>query len=440
MKLLYAFTILVLFQNCSFDNKTGIWKSENTVSKKEKDVFSEFETLSSAKEKFDEIVTIAKDYQFKLINPIVNTDWRDIYYDQSNNFKNYSYSNLNKLIFKSKKISKYKISNFLVEEKKLIITDIKGNIITYSLNTSRIISKFNFYKKKYKKIEKILNFIVEDNIIYVSDNLGYLYAFNPVKNKILWAKNYKIPFRSNLKITNESLIAANQNNDLYFFNKKNGDILRLIPTEETIVKNKFVNNLSLNNQLLFFLNTYGSLYAINKKTMKIKWFLNLNQSLDLNPSNLFFGNQIVADNNKVVVSSNQFTYVLNAINGSTIHKKNFSSYSRPIINNDYLFSITKNNLLLAMEIKSGKIIYSYNINRRIAEYLNTKEKKVEIENFMIVNTKIFIFLKNSYILKFDIKGNLENVQKLPSKLSVAPILIDKSLLFLNSKNKILIIN
>ena len=31
------------------------------------------------------------------------------------------------------------------------------------------------------------------------------------KNKILWAKNIKIPFRSNLKIFNNKLIAADQN-------------------------------------------------------------------------------------------------------------------------------------------------------------------------------------------------------------------------------------
>ena len=35
------------------------------------------------------------------------------------------------------------------------------------------INKFNFYKKKYKKIKKNLNLIVENNIIYVSDNLGF---------------------------------------------------------------------------------------------------------------------------------------------------------------------------------------------------------------------------------------------------------------------------
>ena len=34
--------------------------------------------------------------------------------------------------------------------------------------------------------------IVENNVVYVSDNLGYLYAYNYNKQKILWAKNYKI--------------------------------------------------------------------------------------------------------------------------------------------------------------------------------------------------------------------------------------------------------
>ena len=32
MKFFYALIILILFQNCSFDNKTGIWKNDNIIS------------------------------------------------------------------------------------------------------------------------------------------------------------------------------------------------------------------------------------------------------------------------------------------------------------------------------------------------------------------------------------------------------------------------
>ena len=86
----------------------------------------------------------------------------------------------------------------------------------------------------------------------MKNNLGYLYSFDYYKNRILWAKNFKIPFRSNIKIFKNKLILSNQNNHLYYIDKNNGNILKLIPTEETLVKNKFVNNISLNSESNFF--------------------------------------------------------------------------------------------------------------------------------------------------------------------------------------------
>ena len=70
---------------------------------------------------------------------------------------------------------------------------------------------------KKEKFKKYLNLYVENNIVYVSDNIGYLYAYDFYKNKIIWAKNYKIPFRGNLKIFENKLIATNQNNSLFFY-------------------------------------------------------------------------------------------------------------------------------------------------------------------------------------------------------------------------------
>ena len=73
-----------------------------------------------------------------------------------------------------------------------------------------------------------------------------------IMKKFCGQKNLKIPFRSNLKISKNILIASHQNNNLRFFNKLNGEILKLIPTEENVVKNRFINNLALNKENLFF--------------------------------------------------------------------------------------------------------------------------------------------------------------------------------------------
>ena len=441
MKLFYALAILTIFNNCSFDNKTGIWKNENITSKETNDIFSEFKDLSTSNNSFDEIIKKSDDFIFKISPSFINYEWKDIFYDKSNNFKNFKYKDLNKLSYKSKKITKYKINKYLLyEDENIILTDIKGNIIIFSLKNKKLFTQFNFYKNQYKKVKKKLNIIVNKNIIYVTDNIGYIYSFDYKKNKILWAKNIKIPFRSNLKIFNNKLIAADQNNHLYFIDTKSGDILKVIPTEETLIKNKFINNLSLDNKTSYFLNTYGSLYSIDISTLKINWVFNLNKSLDLNPSNLFIGSQLINDNNKIIITTNNMTYILDALTGRFINKKNFSSNLKPILVNNYLITVTKKNLLVMMNVNNGKIIYSYNINQKISELLNIKKKKVSFKDIFLVNDNIFIFLDNSYLLKFNIYGDLNVVSKLPAKLNSQPIFINQTIIYSNFKNKISIID
>ena len=441
MKLFYILSILILLSHCSFDNKSGIWKNENVISKDMKGIFEEFETLSSSRSIFDEIIPFSGDLKLSSTSKKNNLRWSDIFYAKSNNLDNFSYTDLNRIIFRTKKLSNAILNKFfLFENDNAIFSDKKGNIIVFSVNKNIIISKFNFYDKSFKKIEKNLNLIIEDNIIYISDNLGYLYAYNYLDNKMIWAKNYKVPFRSNLKLFNNQLIAANENNNLFFFNKKSGEIIKSIPTEETLLKNEFINNLALSENDLFFLNTYGSLYGIENNNMRVKWFISLNKTFDINPSNLFTGNQIITNNDKIVVPANEFLYILEAKTGAVIFKKNLTSNIKPFILNDYLFLVTKNNLLINMNLNTGKIVYSYDVNQKIADFLKTKKKSVQIKTMMVANNKIILFLNNSYVVKFNFNGILDQVDKLPSKLNTHPIFINESLLYLDIKNKLNIVN
>ena len=435
------FIILTIFlNNCSFDNKSGIWKSESGSFQKDDRIFRDFKKIQSTNKLYDKTKSVDSNFIFSLGESFKTTRWNDIYYENTNNYKNFSYIDQGEQVFKSKKLSKFEISKNILYYKDIIfVNDIKGNIIFFSLSNSEKINKFNFYKKNYKKIKKKLNFVIENNIIYVSDNLGYLYAYDYIKKDIIWAKNYKIPFRSNLKINGNMLIASNQDNNLFFFDKTIGDIIKLIPTEETKINNQFISNITLSNKSTFFLNTYGSLYSINNKNLKINWFLNLNQSINLNLANPFVGSQIIFFKDKLAVSSNDFFYLINASNGSIIYKKNFSSLIRPIIISDYIFLISKNDLLISLNLNDGKILYSHDINQQISEFFNTRKRKVDYRDFMIINSKIFIFLKNGYIIKFNINGELDKVDKFLNNLKSRPIIIDGKIIYLSS-NKILIVN
>jgi outer membrane protein assembly factor BamB len=206
------------------------------------------------------------------------------------------------------------------------------------------------------------------------------------------------------------------------------------------INNTFINNIVLGNEEIFFLNTYGSLYSIDNNDFRINWFINLNNTLDLSPNSLFSGSAAVYNNQKVLLSSSENFYILNSENGSVFYKKNLSSLFKPIINNKYIFIVTKNNFLISMELESGKIIYSYDISQKVANFINSKKKKLEIKNFMMINDSIYLFLKNSHVIQFNVNGEISKIVKLPSNLKSYPIFVKNYLLYLNKKNKLFVIN
>jgi len=439
MKLFYIFLILFLFLSCSFDNKTGIWKNENNNFKQKK-IFNDFKKIGNNKKSFDEVIEYKKKYIFKIPNKINNDKWEDIFFNQFNNYINFAYNDQKNIIFKSKKISKHKLSKkFLFNEGNLVLTDHYGNLIIFSLKEKKIITKFNFYKKKYPNLNKNLNIILKENIIYVTDNLGFIYAFDYKKNKILWAQDNKIPFRSNLKIKNNKLIASDQNNIIYLFDINNGNILKLIPTEETKIKNSFINNLSLNDESFFMLNSYGSLYSIDNKSTKIKWMINLNQSLDINTSNLFNGHQLINNNHYIIVSSQDSTYVINSKNGSINSKFNIISNIKPLLVDNYLFLISSNNLFICIDIINSEIVYSLKINQKIANFLDIKKQIELFDDIFIANNRILVVLKSGYLAEFEMTGNLKNIFKLPAKIYSNLIFVNNSILYLDNKNRLILL-
>ena len=58
----------------------------------------------------------------------------------------------------------------------------------------------------------------------------------------------------------------------------------------------------------------------------------------------------------------------------------------------------------------------------------------------MANNKILILLKNSYLLKLNVNGNLEEINKLPLKINSSPIFVDSSMIYLDASNRLTTIN
>ena len=163
-------------------------------------------------------------------------------------------------------------------------------------------------------------------------------------------------------------------------------------------------------------------------------------SFFINPTNLFYSNPVVIFKDKIIVSTDPYLYVLNINNGSIIFRISITSIVKPVVSGKNLFIITKDNLLVCININTGKIIYSLNITQEIADFLDTKNKSISIKSLSLANNNLLIFLNNSYLVVFNKNGKIEKIEKLKSKLGTSPIFINKSILFLNKKNKLIVLN
>ena len=52
MRLVYILITFISFLSCSFDNKTGIWKNETNITKKNSNLFKEFELITNSEQTF----------------------------------------------------------------------------------------------------------------------------------------------------------------------------------------------------------------------------------------------------------------------------------------------------------------------------------------------------------------------------------------------------
>ena len=251
------------------------------------------------------------------------------------------------------------------------------------------------------------------------------------------AKNYGIPFRSNLKIINEQIFLANQDNVIYSIDVKNGGKNWQFATGLTFLKSDFYNNFALDevNKSLFFLNTSGELYSINYVSQKIQWILNFKNASFGGDGELFLSHPIVIKNNNLIISTEKALLNYDLISGEKNWSFPSNSTLKPIATNNYIYMLSKKNFLICVDNKSGKILWSRNIfNNQKVEKISKKIGK--FYDLKIVNGMLNVFSNNGYLLSFNHRnGNLNFIKKISKNGISSEIFFLKGNMFLVDNNK-----
>ena len=440
-KINYLIISFFLINNCSFDNKTGIWTGSDQITKKENNSKQNTEFIFKKQNIKISEIDLSTEQTIKIDKPKNYNEWSQRYQNKSNNINNVTFLNEGNYQ-KLSKISNSRVNkNILVYKNNLFFSDSRGNIGAFSLRENKLLFKYNFYKKKLKKIKKEIKLLVKENTIIAVDNFGYIYSIDYKQKKIVWAKNFLIPFRSNLKIINETLFVSDEKNKVILINIKNGNKIDELYTQPSQAVSDFESNLAIdNNNNLLFMSTSGILYSLNFINNKsINWIINFKQESEM----IYKGNPIIVSNDKIIISSKDNISLIN-VNGAKIWDLNIKSNLSPIVSGNTIFTVNKDNYLILINKNTGQIIFSKNIYSLITEEFqkNLKRKIKKISHIYLTGNKLLLISENSYFIEVNLKNiiNVNSIKKNPFKISSDVIFYDKKMVFINKSNRIYKVN
>ena len=200
---------------------------------------------------------------------------------------------------------------------------------------------------------------ISKNNLIISDNLGYLYSLNKKTGKINWAKNYGVPFKSNIKIDGDNVFLINQDNKFYIISETNGKQKLDLETFPSFLKTNIKTNISLDTNKK---NVYlEKIYSLNYKNRNINWLFSLTAINTDQPVDLFFSSAAVNQNNEIVLSSALSTFSMNSINGSLNWEVAVPSNILPILLDNNIILSSRKGFVLNIDRKTGKVLWSRNI-------------------------------------------------------------------------------
>ena len=387
--------IAILLNQCSLDNKSGLWSKPQKIKETKKEQVKElFKKEEASRKEFNpnlQIKLTAKLINNSFINNFDNNNGRIEYDGNLKNISKYKFSKISQF-------DSYQPELLITNKKSLIFFDNKGSILNFD-NNKKLIWKTNIYSKLEKKSKPKLYFSSNDNILIVTDSLANYYALDIINGNLIWLKKNSAPFNSQIKILNNKFFVVDFENILRCFSMKDGSEVWNYKTEKSFIKSQQKLSLIIKNDKLVFINTLGDLSSIDINTGNLVWQTPTQSSSIYENSFSLKNSDIIYENEMIYFSNNKNNFFGIDFNNGTIRwKQSINSNLRPTFVDGLILTITLEGYLVAIDSRNGNILRITSIFDKIKNY---KKKGIKPVGFVVVKDKIFLSLNNGRLLIID---------------------------------------
>ncbi len=420
-KIIIFIIYIILISGCSLNKNSKFWSATQNI---------EQEQNSNYKEIFVEEETLGRELNANLLINLSNIKYNDLKF--RDHFNNDGRLNYDGVLKKSSRYKFSKIEKFYQFEpvisfvnKDIIFFDDKGSILKFN-KKSELIWKKNYYSKSEKKLKPILQFANDGNTLIVADNIAKYFALNVKSGEILWSKNNFAPFNSQIKIHKNNFYIIDFSNTLRCFSLKDGKELWNVKTENSLIKSQKKLSMVIVNDMIYFKNSIGDISAVDIKEGELLWQLPTQSSLIYEAAFSLETSDLISDGNTLFFSNNKNQFFsIDLGTGGFNWENKVNSNIRPILIENYIFTVSLEGYLIVIDKNNGNIIRITDIFRN---FKKKNRKKIQPVGIAAGKYNIYLTTDNGRLLIIDIKsGKTNSVLKIDNDKISKPFILNKSL-------------
>ncbi|MBE6450838.1 MAG: hypothetical protein E7016_02610 [Alphaproteobacteria bacterium] len=271
--------------------------------------------------------------------------------------------------------------------------------------------------------------------IFALTGFGSIVSLDKLNGQQLWRIETKTPLRTAPTVCNNKLIIQTLDNKLIILSTKDGSQINKydISSEDTVLAGGATPACSVENDIIVAGFSNGYIESFNLSIGYPLWTASIINNKRGNSStniNAIKASPIIDEELVYAIGNNDMLVALDYRSGETVWSQEIGSTNTPWLAGNYLYVVTNNNELIALDKYTGEVMFNTFI---LQDYTLEERTDIYLSGPIMVNNKLLITSSNGvvYIVSAS-NGIIEHTIDTKNNLPYAPISANDTVIFVNS--------
>jgi len=411
------------------------------------------ERLEGDRETFLEMETTivpdpdAENFNIELDEPYDIEDWPQMGGNGAHSMPNAEVGNLNQTIWAESIGSGSSSQAFLlggpvIKNNVVFTIDADGSVQARDAKTGKLKWKIDTKNRNESKPYRPGGGIaVDDKRLYVASPYSEALAMDVETGFIYWRTPMLNPARSAPAVDSHRVYVLTNNNRVVAFDVVTGE--KVWEHEGTPEALGLVGGAApaVYDQVVFAPYSTGELFALKAENGHPLWVEALTTEKSMSSVSMLSqirARPVVYKNTVIATAQNGRTVALDYRTGNRIWAKDFGGTHTPVVNSEFIFLITNENVVLGIVRETGQIAWVTELNR--FEDPEKKKKPILWAGPVLADNKLFLTSSDNNIVSINPEnGEIIREMALPGSALLSPIIVDKIMYILLDNGKLIAI-